>query len=290
MENNRINGFLACPDCGHGLSAGSAVECTCHRCGRIFLRHNGIWELLPSDETNLSEDERNQRDYYDGSAAELIDRRRRRFESLHYQKVAGILEAVESLVDGTRSMNVCEIGVGSALHASWFLEKIAAARFFGVDISAGSLESGRSRWERLDGFVPVQGSAYTLPFESGAFDLVYFSGTLHHCQQPGEAIGEAARILRKGGILVISEPVWYYPANLYFNLRVPEEAGQRLLKRKKVEKWCIDSGLTLQSFSCFNHLPYPRRAERLALLLEKILSGIPLLRLFGSMFRCIARK
>jgi SAM-dependent methyltransferase len=229
-------------------------------------------------------------EYYDGSAAGQLDRQRLRFESLHYRKVAGILEAVESLAIEAGSMNVCEVGVGSALHASWFMEKISAARFFGVDISVGSLESGRRRWERFEEFIPVQGSAYTLPFESGVFDLVYFSGSLHHCQQPGRAVGEAARILRKGGILVISEPVWYYPANLYYNLRIPEEAGQRLLRRSKVRGWCVDGGLTPQSFSYFNYLPRPARLEGFFLGLEKILSSIPIFGRLSSMFRCVARK
>lgn len=285
-----IRDFLVCPECRIGISELSGEECRCSGCGRRFQRNRGIWEMLPLSENVMHEDALGQREYYEGPAADSIDRKRQRFSSLHYNKVLGLIDKAGSLVVDGERLKVCEIGVGTAMHASWFMEEIPVAGFFGVDVSIRALQNGRLRWERHPEFVPVQGSAYRLPMKDGIFDLVFFSGTLHHCQYPGQAIAEAARILRKGGILVISEPVWYFPTNLFLNLRIPEESGQRLLKRKNVEQWCSCAGLQVRKFEYFNYLPRPGSLEKPVKGLERIISRIPLVRSFSSMFRCTTCK
>ncbi len=285
-----IRDFLACPECRAGLSELSGEKSRCSGCGRMFQRDGGIWEMLPLPGNGLYEDALEQREYYEGPAADSIDSKRRRFGPLHYNKVRGIIDQAVSLAAGGGRLKVCEIGAGTALHASWFMEEVPVEGFFGVDVSRRALQNGRSRWEMHPEFVPVQGSAYRLPMKDGIFDLVFFSGTLHHCHHPAQAVAEAARILRKGGILIISEPVWYFPLNLFLNLRIPEESGQRLLKRKNVEQWCSHAGLELRDFEYFNYLPRPGSLDKPVKGLESIISRIPLVRRLSSMFRCTALK
>ncbi len=50
------------------------------------------------------------------------------------------------------------------------------------------------------------GSGENLEFADGCFDLVIFTFSLHH-QNSETAIGEGARVLRKGGRMLIIEPV-----------------------------------------------------------------------------------
>lgn len=286
---NKVDLF-ACPDDGHALTVLSDNKYTCEQCGRLYHCDDRIWNFLPSEEGQHFDDEQLQRSYYDETAAASIDTKRKRLLSLHMRKAAGILEAAAPLTGGGRSLKICEVGVGTALHAAWLMDRIAVECYIGIDISLRSLTNGRERWEGFPAFIPVLGSAYRLPLHDGFVDLVFFAGSLHHCEQPEAAIAEAARSLCKGGILVISEPVWYFPANLYYNLRLKEEHGQRLLRRNAVELWCRDSGLRIEKFSYFNFLPHPRPISPITEKIELAMSRIPLVGKFSSMFRCIAHK
>lgn len=283
--------LLECPDCRSGILAPACGEDpVCRGCGRSFGSTPGILQMLPLGKDGSFEDSRLQREYYDTRAADSIDLKRRRFGPLHYNKARGIIREARLLDGAGRRLRICEIGAGTAIHASWLLEKVEASVFFGIDISVRALENGRRRWEARPEFVPLQGSAYSLPLTNGAVDLAYFSGTLHHCMHPAEAIAEAGRILRPGGRLVISEPVWYFPSNLYLNLTIPEESGQRLLRRGAVERWCEEAGLRAGRFEHFNYVPRPRRIDAPVRAVERILSIVPLFGRLSSMFRYTAEK
>jgi SAM-dependent methyltransferase len=46
-----------------------------------------------------------------------------------------------------------------------------------------------------------------LPHDAGSFDAVFLVDELHRCGHPEEALGDAVRVLRSGGTLVVEEPV-----------------------------------------------------------------------------------
>ena len=45
-----------------------------------------------------------------------------------------------------------------------------------------------------------------MPFADRAFDVVCFRGALHHMSDENAALKEAYRILRPGGLMMLSEP------------------------------------------------------------------------------------
>jgi ubiquinone/menaquinone biosynthesis C-methylase UbiE len=70
----------------------------------------------------------------------------------------------------------------------------------GVDRSARFLDhartlSGSVRW--------VEGEAERLPFEERSFDRVLLSLVLHQLSEPAEAVTEAYRVLRPGGLVLV---------------------------------------------------------------------------------------
>jgi SAM-dependent methyltransferase len=55
----------------------------------------------------------------------------------------------------------------------------------------------------------VVGSAEALPFEDESFDVVLSTQVLEHLPDPRRALGEAVRVLKKGGRLILTVPgVW----------------------------------------------------------------------------------
>ena len=70
------------------------------------------------------------------------------------------------------------------------------------DFSLGMLTVGRRREPRLPF---VAGDALHLPFADASFDAVTMSFGLRNTADPGQALGEMARVTRPGGRLVVCE-------------------------------------------------------------------------------------
>lgn len=75
-------------------------------------------------------------------------------------------------------------------------------RVVGLDYSVPSLERAWAADPGPKGRY-LAGDAYGLPFRSAAFDLVVSIGVLQTLGEPERALGEMARVLRPGGVLVV---------------------------------------------------------------------------------------
>jgi 2-polyprenyl-6-hydroxyphenyl methylase/3-demethylubiquinone-9 3-methyltransferase len=70
-------------------------------------------------------------------------------------------------------------------------------RHVGVDLVASALRQAAGH-----GVAAVRGDAYRVPLRSGCADAVSAGELLEHVTEPARVIGEAARLLRPGGVLV----------------------------------------------------------------------------------------
>lgn len=101
--------------------------------------------------------------------------------------------------------SVLDLGCGPGVIA----EKLLARDFFVtcVDFSAELLQRARSRLsveghsERVRFF---QGDAQSLPFEDDTFDVVVCIGVISWVESPSLAMHEIARVLKPGGVLIIT--------------------------------------------------------------------------------------
>lgn len=77
----------------------------------------------------------------------------------------------------------------------------------GVDLTPALLELGaeRLRSAGVDNVLLQHGNAESLPFVDGSFDLVVCRTALHHMADPGQAVGEMARVCRPGGRVVVED-------------------------------------------------------------------------------------
>jgi SAM-dependent methyltransferase len=107
---------------------------------------------------------------------------------------------------------VLEVGCGAGRLLAWLARE--GAWPFGLDPDPAQL--ARARAEAPD--VPlVAGVGEALPFASGRINLVLFFNSLHHVPlaQQWQALAEAARVLGRGGELLVVEPL---PEGEYFAL------------------------------------------------------------------------
>jgi SAM-dependent methyltransferase len=77
------------------------------------------------------------------------------------------------------------------------------ARVIGVDASEKMLAAARARTAALDNVDLRAGSLEALPVDAAALDAATMVLVLHHLPTPAAALGEAARVLKPGGRLLI---------------------------------------------------------------------------------------
>ncbi|MFC1837682.1 methyltransferase domain-containing protein [Thermodesulfobacteriota bacterium] len=76
----------------------------------------------------------------------------------------------------------------------------------GMDISQDMILQGKKLFRRWHEITWVSCPGETLPFADNIFDAVCFRGALHHMAHEEKALGEAHRVLKPGGRLLLSEP------------------------------------------------------------------------------------
>ena len=113
----------------------------------------------------------------------------------------------------------------------------------GFDLSREMLSVARANLDQA-GVAHAQvrhGDLFSLPLEAGTADIVCIHQVLHFLGEPGAAVREAARFLKPGGRLLISD---FAPHELEF-LR-EEHAHRRLgFSDDEVTDWCKASSLDL---------------------------------------------
>ena len=100
-------------------------------------------------------------------------------------------------------LDVLELGCGAA---QWSIALAGlGARVTGLDFSERQLEHARRRMEQAGVEFPlVQASATDVPLPDASFDVVFCDHGAFTFTDPRETLPEAARLLRRGGLLAFS--------------------------------------------------------------------------------------
>ncbi len=131
-----------------------------------------------------------------------------------------------------------DVGVGQGRMIQLFADRVGRAE--GFDTSRQMLAIARASLDGLKAKAAVRfGDAYSPPVEAGAADLVTIHQVLHFLADPGRAIAEAVRLLKRGGRLLVVD---FAPHELEF-LR-EEHAHRRLgFSDAEIRDWCAGAGL-----------------------------------------------
>lgn len=119
---------------------------------------------------------------------------------------------VLDLLSANRGEKILDIGCGNARDILHILKK--GAQVVGVDISEGMVFEAQQELAK-QGFGEVLlkvGDATRLDFSDGEFDKVLCSEVIEHIPAADKALSEMWRVLKPGGLLVLSTPnpkSWY---------------------------------------------------------------------------------
>jgi len=122
----------------------------------------------------------------------------------------------------SKEMIVADIGCGTGYLTKVLAEK--SKEVTAVDASVEMLNVARRELEKagLDNIRFIRGEAEKLPVHGNQFDLVFANMLLHHLSDPGEALREFQRILKPGGLTIITDV---------------EEHGHTWVKKEKSDLW-----------------------------------------------------
>jgi len=188
-----VRDLLTCPACRGELSA----DWTCVFCGTGFDAPDGIPHL------RLSGDSRTDavRMFYDAApfpgypARDSLSTFRARAERSRFAQL------LDRAIPG--DARIAEVGCGTG-QMSLFLAR-ADRVVVAADLSRSALLLGADAARRfnLGSVYFVETDLHRSALKSGAFDVVYSSGVLHHTSNPRAAFAEVARLARRGGIVIV---------------------------------------------------------------------------------------
>ncbi len=95
-----------------------------------------------------------------------------------------------------------DVGCGTGFLID-MLAKQHRARYAGLDLSDKMIEEAQKKHIPEAEF--VTGSADRLPFSAAGFDVVTCSQSFHHYPYPEKAMAEAFRVLKPGGLYILSD-------------------------------------------------------------------------------------
>jgi SAM-dependent methyltransferase len=140
-------------------------------------------------------------------------------------------------VERLRARRVLDLGCGPGDSVDLFRAAVPDVDWVGADIADSSEVAERTRTDAE--FVTFDGRR--LPFDDGAFELVFCKQVLEHVEHPRELVGEAARVLAPGGHLAGStSQLEAFHSRSIFNwtpyglTRVVEDAGLEVVELRPV--------------------------------------------------------
>ena len=125
-------------------------------------------------------------------------------------------DVIKEFVD-VANAGVIDVGCGDGWLTRWLAK--AGAHVTGIEVSPRQLAKARAI-EPVADETYMTGIAEDLPLRNRSADIVIFYNSFHHVDALGQpwALKEAARVLKHGGILYVSEPL---PEGPYFQLMKP---------------------------------------------------------------------
>ena len=118
----------------------------------------------------------------------------------------------------------------------------------------------------------VVADAGRLAFRDESFDIVISSEMIEHTEAPQQTVQELARVLRGGGLLVLTTPnrVWQWPVRMASRLGLrPFHGLESFVAWGRLERLCSAAGLEVLVHLGFHPWPFQLGLARAARTVEK---------------------
>ncbi len=195
--NTKLYSLLCCPAC-EGDLVQSEKKFTCSSCKKKYPIQNGIpnFSLTITEKGMKLSQEKWDEKYLQDTEKNIIDELNfldKKFFTLTWNQIAKQRKLQKKEL-------FLEIGCGT-----FYLGRHLAKDKYtviGIDMSMHALQLAKKVFEneKITNYLLVCGNVLNMPFKKDSFDLIYGAGVIEHFKNTGEAVGELARITKKGGV------------------------------------------------------------------------------------------
>ena len=157
-----------------------------------------------------------------------------------------VREAAIAKANVRPNMVVADVGTGTGYVATGLAPLVH--KVYGVDASAEMLRVAEENM-RQRGLTNVEfktGDGLNLPFEDHSLDAVFANMYLHHIEEPPLAIAEMVRVLKPGGVLVITDE----DEHRHEWLREEMDDVWLGFDRDQIQRWFVEAGLREVEVDC----------------------------------------
>jgi ubiquinone/menaquinone biosynthesis C-methylase UbiE len=163
---------------------------------------------------------------------------------------------------------ILDIGCGTGETLSFLRGYYPKTKLYGVDTSSRAISYSKVRGHKNI----KNASATNLPFKNNFFDTVLFLDVLEHIKDDNKAIGEARRVLKKGGIIIITAPA----LSFIWSEHDIKQGHKKRYTRREIRKLAIDNQLEMSFISYFNFI------FSLPIIIIRLLSRLMVFRSFAN--------
>lgn len=181
------------------------------------------------------------------------------------------VQTIFEWVNPTDDMTILDMPCGRGFYLNMF-RYVSQCRIVGADLDWSVLQKAQRNVGHLD--IPIHNAnIYALPYADETFDAVIYSEVLEHVEDDQQALREAYRVLKPGGVLAITVPhadypFWWDPINktleFLFNRHI--ERGMfagiwanhvRLYTMDELRYQVQSAGFAVEAERRFTHYSFP---------------------------------
>jgi ubiquinone/menaquinone biosynthesis C-methylase UbiE len=194
--------------------------------------------------------------HYNRLAPKYADLYEGRTRMTHFYKTRQ-KRVLEFLSEVTKGGKVVEVGCGPGYMA----ESIAGLglHYIGVDISTGMIGACKDHYSKRVEIQFAVGDMQKLPFPSCCVDAVLCTGALEYLPNEEITIIEMARVLKKGGLFILSGINKWSPYNLWDRILYRKITGRRpkaivheYHDEKQYKDWFVRCDLSVNDIAYFD--------------------------------------
>lgn len=162
-----------------------------------------------------------------------------------------ILEHLTAMGSRRAEVRVLDVATGTGrLPAALLAQPAFCGRVVALDISPKMLEQARAKLScYADRVEWMLHDAQHLPFEDASFDVVTCLEAIEFFPRPVEAVAELARVLKPGGLLMVSNRIgpdaWKLPGRTMPSDKFAVLLGRLGLAGVAIQRWLVDYDLLL---------------------------------------------
>jgi ubiquinone/menaquinone biosynthesis C-methylase UbiE len=172
------------------------------------------------------------------------------------------------LLEKRHPKRILDVGCGTGETLSYIKTLFPKAKVWGVDTSAKAIKYSKERGHKNI----LKVNAKKLPFKDDYFDVILFLDVLEHIQDDQAVVSEAARVLKKNGIIVITSPA----LSFIWSAHDTGQGHKRRYTRREIRRLSGNAKLKPVFVSYFNFIFSP------PIILIRVLSNLKIFKSFAN--------